>query len=108
MTRHTPKFTVYGLRLKGEREARYIGQTVGSGNLRLKGHKNEAPKGRHNKALCEWLSENGDDVEAFHIAYTDTRDEALAMERAIIALCLRLEQRLFNQRNIPSELREAA
>jgi hypothetical protein len=102
------KFTVYGLRLRGEREVRYVGQTIGSGKVRLKGHMNEAPKGRYNKALCAWLSEHGDNVEAFHIGYTDTRDEALAMERAIIALCLRLEQRLFNQRNIPAELREAA
>jgi hypothetical protein len=95
-------FTVYGLRLKGDKEVRYIGQTNGLVFLRLNGHLSAAAKRRHNLPLCEWLAENGSNVEAFKIGYADTRAEAIGIEKAIIALCLRLEHRLLNQR--PAEL----
>lgn len=99
----TERFTVYGLRLKDDKEVRYIGQTNGPIELRLLGHMNAAERRVTSLQLCDWLSENADDVEIFKIGYADTRSEALGIEKAIIALCLRLEHRLFNRRALPTE-----
>ena len=101
MKRHT----IYGLRLKGGKEVRYIGMTNGSLDVRLNGHVAAArrlgkPYGL-NGELCAWVAEHGEKVEAFKIAYVENREEAFAYEKAIIALCLRLEHRLFNQRGLP-------
>lgn len=94
-------FTVYGLRLKGEREVRYIGQTNGSPWVRLQGHLNTARRGLYNQELNEWLLANELSAEAFAIAKVDSRKEAEDYERAIIALCVRLDQRLLNRRKLP-------
>lgn len=97
------RWTVYGLRLKGDREVRYIGQTQRSLEDRLFNHFSAA---RHVAGgLCGWLRVNADEVEAFKIAYTDNLDEARATERVVIALCLRLNHRLFNRAHVPAELR---
>jgi hypothetical protein len=97
-------FYVYGLRLKGDREVRYVGETSGPPEFRLHLHYAAARKARLG-ALGDWLLSHDGDVEAFKIALVDTRKEARASERAIIALCLRLNQRLFNIAGVPRELR---
>ena len=98
-------FTVYGIRLKGDKEVRYIGQTNGPIEVRLAGHIMTAQRAGKsygiNSALSAWLLANSDEVEAFKIGYADTRAEALGIEKAIIALCLRLDHRLFNRRGLP-------
>lgn len=97
-------FTIYGLRLKGSKEVRYVGQTNAyNPELRLNGHFTAAALRRHNMPLCDWLTERQSQIEIFKIGYADTREEARGIERAIIALCLRLEHRLFNQRCLPAE-----
>lgn len=104
------RHTIYGLRLKGEKEVRYIGQTVGHVEMRLAGHVTCAARRAYgiNKDLSAWLLENVGQIEAFKIAYAESRAEALGIEKAIIALCLRLEHRLLNQRGVPPELRLVA
>lgn len=97
-------FYVYGLRLRGEREVRYIGETSGPPEFRLHLHLAAARK-RRIGALGEWLLANEGSVEAFKISAVNTRSEARATERAIIALCLRLNHRLFNIAGVPRELR---
>ncbi len=91
-------FTVYGLRLKGDKEVRYIGQTNGPIEVRLHWHRTYRPP-----TLRSWLATNAGNIEAFAIGATDTREEATAMEKAIIALCLRLDHRLLNRRSLPAE-----
>jgi hypothetical protein len=99
-------FYVYGLRLKGDREVRYIGETSGPPELRLHLHYAAARKDRIGP-LGGWLLEHEGDVEAFKIAAVESKLEARATERTIIALCLRLNQRLFNRAGVPHELRIA-
>jgi predicted GIY-YIG superfamily endonuclease len=94
--------TVYGLRLRGGKEARYIGMT-GNFNARLHAHFIGIDSPHRNPQLCDWLRTHNSDVEIFKIASADTRTEAFGIERAIIALCLRLEHRLFNQRGLPND-----
>jgi hypothetical protein len=105
-------FTIYGLRLKGSKEVRYVGQTAKSPEVRLASHLGTANSRRPcNRPLREWLAANQSEVEIFKIAYADTREEARAIEAAIIALCSRLQHRIFNQRwgdNRKAEKSEAA
>lgn len=93
-----PRFTIYGLRLAGDRETRYIGQTSENPIARLSSHLKAAQRAAHNPEFCEWLRANGPRIEAFAIAKVATRQEALSHERVIVALCQRLNQRLYNQR----------
>jgi hypothetical protein len=92
---------VYGIRERGSKEVRYIGQTSGSVEDRLAAHFKVAESKPYgcNLPMREWLSARGEEaVETFKIAKVETRSEALATEKVIIALCLRLGHRLFNQR----------
>lgn len=102
------RHTIYGLRVRGEREVRYIGMTNCAVETRLAGHLNAAELRRHNFELCDWLRLHGEEIEIFKIAYAETRSEAQGIERAIIGLCMKLGQRLFNQRCVPVELRAVA
>lgn len=94
---------IYGIRLHGDKEVRYVGQTNGYIESRLVGHIKTAERQPYgsNKALCAWLLGNRDNLEIFKIAYVDSAAEANGIEKAIIALCLRLEHRLFNRRLLP-------
>lgn len=94
---------VYGLRLKGDTEVRYIGQTSQYLDLRLKGHFSAAQCMRQGEALATWLVRNEPQIEIFKIGAVDSKAEGLAMERALIAFCLRLNHRLFNRRLLPVE-----
>jgi hypothetical protein len=98
---------VYGLRLIGDREVRYIGETQGPPEYRLHLHY-VAARNRRLGAFGKWLLANEGKIEAFKIASAETRREARAIERAIIALSLRLNQRLFNIAGVPRELRLVA
>jgi hypothetical protein len=100
-------FYVYGLRLMGDVECRYIGQTgktpevrryalVSEGRTRVKQNRLVYPGD-----FWHWLADNHEQIEVFAIGKVDTRAEAVAMERAIIALVLRLGHRLFNITGVP-------
>lgn len=105
-------FYVYGLRLKGDIECRYVGQTgkasperrlaesINDAKQRVKEARRLHPDGIH----C-WLANNAENIEAFKIGGVDTREQARAMERTIIALVLRLGHRLLNVSGVPEEQR---
>lgn len=91
--------TVYGIRERGSKEVRYIGQTRTPLDFRLHGHRLQSRCQVHiTSGFNAWIEEH--DVEAFAIAKADTRQEAEGIEKVIIAMCLRLGHRLFNQRHV--------
>lgn len=96
-------WTVYGLRLKGDREVRYVGVTRHTPEKRLFGHHGEW--GCSQRPFPVWLRANKGNIETFAIAKVDTIEEARSHERAIIALCSRLRQRLFNRYGVEPEFR---
>lgn len=100
--------TVYGLRLRGDREVRYIGFTRGALPNRLAKHRLGTACKASYRPLIPWVREHGDNVEIFPIAKCATVAEARATEAVLIALCLRLNQRLLNGAQVPYHLRLAA
>ena|SRR5437868_14657687 len=100
-------FTIYGLRLLGDREVRYVGQTGNTPESRLKCLTSESKLygRRPTEGFGAWLQGNEGSIEAFEIERVETRAEATARERAVVALCLTLNQRLFNHWLVPAEQR---
>lgn len=100
-------YTIYGLRLNGDREVRYIGQTSNSPLSRLKCLTSEAKMygRRPTEGFGGWLLDNQGTIEAFEIDRVETRAQANLREREIVSFCLCLNQRLFNHWLVPAELR---
>jgi hypothetical protein len=101
-------YYIYGLRVIGDTECRYVGMTSRQPEDRLKAHVAQSDRRvrwANPDPLQIWLHENKGNVEAFKIGKVETEAEARAMERTIIALSLRLGQRLFNRWHVPNELR---
>lgn len=95
MTAHT----IYGIRERGSKEVRYVGQTRTPLDFRLHSHKGQARGVAHqHPAFSEWLESANPEI--FAIARCDTRQEAEGVEKVIIAMCLRLGHRLFNRRHV--------
>jgi len=92
-------YTVYGLRLKGDREPRYVGITWRGVEYRLRRHFSYS-RGRTGR-LSEWLNANRDKIEPFRIAETDDREVAKATEKLAIATLIAAGQRLLNQAHVP-------
>ncbi len=105
-------YTIYGIRERGGKEVRYVGQTNGEIEVRLAGHLTTAESKPYgcNLPFRDWLLVHRADVEIFKIAKVETLEEARTTEKAIIALCIRLEHRLFNRRplSLCNELQAAA
>jgi len=85
-------YTVYGLRLKGEVGAKYVGQTAKPIGARLRIHVSEAKAygGWNPTRFQAWLRANPGQVEAFPISQHDTREAAVAGERAAVEMCIAL------------------
>lgn len=98
-------FCIYGLRLTGETEARYIGRTGHPLWSRRRIHMNEAKSQPSPTDFARWLKRNGSQVEIFEIATTESATEALALEREMVRVCLALNHRLFNRWLVPAERR---
>jgi hypothetical protein len=102
-------YTVYGVRLRGDREVRYVGQSIYPPETRLNGlygnHSSKRGGNWHGNTFGQWLIENRDMIEAFEIARCDSREDALATENVVIAICLRFNHRLFNGHQVPNHLR---
>lgn len=96
------KFTVYGIRLKGGHELRYVGQTAHDPDRRMTAHCSEHGPHSHFSA---WIKANRPNVETVKLGFSDTRNEAKAIERVMVAFCLRLNHRLFNRDHVPAHLR---
>ena len=94
-------YTIYGIRLKGDREVRYVGLTYRDLKTRLRQHRT-TPCVRH---LMPWLVEHGEQVEVFPIATTENHEEAKTTEKVVISLCVQLNQRLFNRAHVPPHAR---
>jgi hypothetical protein len=94
------RYEVYGLRLKGDRETRYVGMTRRGNDYRLKRHFYAAKPRKDN--LANWINANRADIEIFTIAETDDREVAKAAEKTIVTVALGLGQRLFNVSHTPA------
>lgn len=94
-------FTVYGIRLKGEVEVRYVGLTYKPIKRRLREHRATPCV----PGLSTWLMDNWERAEVFAIASVTDREQARATEKVIITLCARLNHRLFNRTHVPTHLR---
>jgi len=90
-------YTIYGLRLIGDKEVRYVGQTRHHLDTRLAGHFGRR-RGVTDSPLQVWLHENRPQVECVKLGFADQPDEARAIENVFIALCGRLDHRLFNRK----------
>jgi hypothetical protein len=108
-------WVIYGLRLKGDTECRYVGQTCKSPQVRLERLTYEAGHLRktfqwHGKSpdpdgFGEWLLDNQENIEAFVIAAAVSHADALETERAMVTVMLRLNHRLFNSHLVPADKR---
>lgn len=102
-------YYIYGLHLKGDTECRYIGMTHKTPELRLgnlTGTAKEMLGHRcHPDGLWQWLLDNKGNIETFKVGKVEGVVEARAMEKAIIALALRLGQRLLNVQHVPDDQR---
>lgn len=96
--------SVYGIRLKGDVEVRYVGLTRHSEKWRLRQHfYMNAGRCGASTPFGIWLHENRANVEVFQIWEAETSDQGLVMERGTIEMCTRLGHRLFNRQHVPAE-----
>lgn len=93
-------FVIYGVRLKGDTEVRYVGVTTQGLRRRHFNHRGDA-----SSPIQRWLLDNGNEAETFAITRCATRPEALATERLLITACLAMNHRLFNRDGVPKHLR---
>lgn len=93
-------FTIYGVRLKGDTEVRYVGLTRQTLRARHFNHRGDA-----NSPVQRWLLDNGDDAELFAITNCGSREEARSTEKLVIAACLAMNHRLLNRDGVPAHLR---
>lgn len=100
------RYTVYGIRLRGTIDVRYIGQTGQEISRRLTSHYGELLCQYGTKTpFAEWALGNRADIEVFAISEHSTRAAAKEAERAAIKLACALGHKLFNQNFVPSALR---
>ena len=98
-------FKIYAIRIAGDVEARYIGQTQDSGDHRLHCLLNQARIMPRRTVFANWLVDNGARLVAVTLFTVETRAEARAIERQTVQCCLALNHRLFNQWLVPAEQR---
>lgn len=101
-------FTVYGLRLRGSIEVRYVGFTKFAPAARLARHIADTTYGTPGRALRQWLLANADAVEAVPLCTAKTEVEARAMEKGAIAACAHAGNQLFNSDHMPRNLPKLA
>lgn len=101
-------FLVYGLRVTGDREVRYIGFTGHDAATRLKGHYSNAKLygARPTVGLAGWLLDNEGNVEAVELARAGGKAAIRIAERAAVEFCVALNHRLFNTWLVPAEHRK--
>jgi hypothetical protein len=98
-------YTVYALRLIGDAEIRYIGQTNGDPAERLVNLRSCEVGFRNATPFGEWLDRHRAQIEVRKLATFPTREEAKAGEKAAIMLALTIGARLFNRDHVPKHLR---
>lgn len=95
---------IYGLRIRGEKEVRYVGQSADV-EARLAGHFCTANNMPWATDFANWLTDNRQVIEAVALATAPTRAEARTIERQMVQACLAMGHRLFNQWLVPVEKR---
>jgi len=101
-------WVIYGMRLKGDFGARYIGRTSVGLKSRLNSHMSHARQAEHVSLFAAWLVANEGQIEMFVISTCDTASEACAAERDVIATCTALGLPIFNHWLVPAEKRLVA
>lgn len=96
--------TVYGLRIKGDKEVRYIGQSANV-EQRLASHLRSYVRMTWPTDFALWLKHNASEIEAVKLAYAPTREEARKIERMVVETFAALDHRLFNQWLVPPKKR---
>jgi len=99
------KFLIYGLRLRGDAEVRYVGQTKDV-EQRFAGHFGRAKGMPWQDALAMWLTDNEPEVEWFEIDRAETREEARQIERVAVSFALKFGHRLYNLHLVPADKRD--
>lgn len=92
-------YKVYGFRLRGGLEVRYVGQTYYEPEFRLVSLRNEGRHAPNPNPVGQWLRQNGDRVEVFLIQQCATRQDALKAERDAIQLLAAVGNRLLNKQH---------
>lgn len=97
-------YVIYGLRLKGSPEVRYVGLTSFTPEIRLLHLTREARLygQRPTTGRSGWLLVNKGQIDAFEIARADTKADAHKKEREAVQFCLLLNHRLFNAWLVPA------
>lgn len=106
-------YSVYGLRVKGDIELRYVGMTTKTPESRIKfetGMARLAERTPHYQPLpadgiSRWLLDN--EIEGIVLATVPTLAEVRVKEREMVVLFARLGHRLFNTWLVPREIRQA-
>jgi hypothetical protein len=96
-------YVVYGLRLRGEIEVRYIGQTKRHPDDRLRGHLSYAWGMPLPTMFAHWLMDNEPQIETFVIDHGDDLADILKKERAAIKVCSAVGHKLFNLHGVSPE-----
>lgn len=95
---------IYALRLKGDTEVRYIGQSANPAE-RLRGHISHARGMPWRTDFAEWLVRHESEIEVVLLTTAETREDARCVERTTVATFVALDHRLFNQWLVPAEKR---
>ena len=105
--RQVGKFAIYGFRLKGCPDVRYVGLTGVSPESRLRRLTKEAEMygRRATTGIGGWLLDNRDNIEVFLIVRTRTLQEARVAERTAIAALVEGGHRLLNRWLVPVDKR---
>lgn len=96
----TGAFSIYALRLCGDSEVRYVGQTMQRIEDRLRGHIQYANNHGIATTYTVWILDNWRTIEAVKIAEAATRQEALVLEAQLIGVMSALGHRLFNKHHV--------
>lgn len=94
---------IYGLRIVGDVECRYVGMAT-KPHRRFTEHMAQAKMFPQSRPFFRWMADNN--VEFFEIARAETLDDAREAERAVVAIMLRLNHRLFNFCLVPRDRRQ--
>lgn len=93
------RHVVYGFRLIGDTEIRYVGQTKHTGQKRLSFEQTMAKKRWKHDALSQWLFDTLGQVEAFTIWSCPDEESARLKEAETIAFCLAIGHRILNKQH---------
>jgi len=94
--------TIYGIRIAGDSEVRYVGQSQDI-ESRMMGHFSGAKNMPEPDAKAAWLCDNEENIECFAIDTCDCLYDAKRIERAVIRQYVGLGHRLFNKHHVPTE-----